>query len=172
MNSYKKNKVIFNKIITEKYSIKKDPYQNNILYITTNDKKIKCKYILFLMEKQLDKKSDKKLNKKSDDSTDNNKYIKSIIIWSDSNPYIDNYTRESSHIIRNNLLKENNYLINQNNQIIYKKDLDDMVKSLIKKQVINIDENITNREINCEWILTNVINDTIEYYMITDIIYY
>lgn len=157
MNSYKQNKIIFNKIITQKYNIKKDPYKKNILYIYTNNKKIKCEYILFLIENKLDNKSD------------NKSYNKSIIIWSDSNPYIDNYTRNISFIIRNNLLKTKKYLINQNTQLILRNDLDNLVKDLIKNKIIFM---YLNNKINCEWILINSINDIIEYYMIIDIIYY
>ena len=56
-------------------------------------------------------------------------------MWSDSNPYIDIYTRELSYIIRKNLLSNNN-LIDQNNQIIFKNDLDNLIKTLIKNQVV------------------------------------
>jgi hypothetical protein len=94
---------------------------------------------------------------------------KSIIMWSDSNPYIDIYTQELSEIIRKNLLlSDNNNLIDQNNQIIFKNDLDNLIKILIKNQFIFADKN--NNDIYCQWIITNN-NNIIEYFMITEIIY-
>jgi len=160
MNNYTKNKIIFNKIISNKYKIKKDLYEKDILYIETNNKKIKCKYIMFLIEKKI---SNTKLNTKT-----NNKTNKSIIIWSDSNPYIDNYTQEISKIIRKNVLSDPN-IIDQNNQIIMKNDLDNIIKILIKNQ-FNFTDSVNNN-IYCEWIITNENNNLIEYYMITEIIY-
>ena len=156
MDTYNKNKIIFNKIVTNKYKIIKDPIEKNIMFIESDNTNIKCKYIYLFFEKIIDIKSKNK---------------QGIIVWSDSNPYIDNYTRDVCEIIRNKLLKTNiQYLINQNNQLIYKNDLEDLIKYLIKNQFNIIDK--YNNNITCEWIITNNNNDIIEYYMITDIIYY
>jgi hypothetical protein len=164
LNNYKKNKLIFNNFINQKYKIKKDPFDKDIIIISSKDKQIKCKYILFLIENKL-------INKNNKNSENDNILNSSIIIWSDSNPYIDIYTREISEIIRNMMLKEKSYLINQNNQIIVPDDLTDMISTLIKNQYYFVDKN--NKNIFCEWILINDTNNNIvEYYMIIDIIYY
>ena len=155
-HDYKKNKIIFNKIIGEKYKIKKDPNEKNILLIESKDKKIKCKYIMFLIENPI--------------NNTNKKNAKSIIMWSDSNPYIDIYTQEMSQIIRKKLLlADDNNLIDQNNQIIFKQDLDNLIKILIKNQFVFSDKN--NNDNYCQWIITNNNNNNIEYFMITEIIY-
>ena len=94
----------------------------------------------------------------------------SLIIWSDSNPYIDQYTREISKIIRDTLRINNKYLLDQNNQLIVKKDLHDLIKNLIKNQYNFLDK--SGKSINCNWVLTSNRHNENEYYMITDIIYY
>jgi hypothetical protein len=157
MDDFTKNKIIFNKIITNKYKIKKDPDEKNILFIINEEKNIKCKYILFMIEKVIH------INKNDEDLS------KSIIIWSDSNPYIDIYTQQVSHNIRSKLLNTNNNLINNSNQLILKKDLNNLIKFMIKNQTnFTIDES----NIYCQWIITNNLNNIVEYLMITDIIYY
>ena len=50
----KKNKMIFSKLINQNYKIIKDNNDKDILYIQSNDTEIKCKCILFLIEKPLD----------------------------------------------------------------------------------------------------------------------
>ena len=156
MDNYTKNKIIFNKIIGEKYKIKKDSNEKNILFIESKDKKIKCKYIMFLTENPI--------------NNTNKQNPKSIIMWSDSNPYIDIYTQELSQIIRKKiLLSDNNNIIDQNNQIIFKQDLDNLIKILIKNQFVFSDKNNNNNY--CQWIITNNNNNIIEYFMITEIIY-
>ena len=157
--NYRKNKMIFSKLIGEKYKIKKDLHDKNILTIQSNDKDIKCKYLLFLTEKILKK-------------SNSDKFIlpDSLIMWSDSNPYIDQYTREISEIMRNTLEKYKKYLLSQNNQLILKSDLQDLVNSLIKNQYNFLDK--LGKSINCNWILINNHDNINEYYMITDIIYY
>jgi hypothetical protein len=159
--NYKKNKMIFSKLIGEKYKIKKDPYDKSILIIQSNDKEIKCKCILFLIEKELNKSAN---NEKDIILSD------SIIMWSDSNPYIDQYTREISKIIRDILRINNKYLLDQNNQLIVKNDLHDLIKNLIKNQYNFLDK--TGKSINCNWVLSSNRQNGNEYYMITDIIYY
>ena len=151
--NYKKNKMIFNELVGENYKIKKNSQDKNIITIQSNNKNIKCKYVMFLIEKNI-----------------NDKNQQSLIIWSDSNPYIDQYTREISEIIRNILLKEKKYLINQNNQLIIKNDLNDLINNMIKNQYNFLDK--SGKSINCNWVLTYKQNDIQEYYMLTDIIYY
>jgi hypothetical protein len=159
--NYNKNKLIFSNLIGEKYKINKDPYDKHKLIIQSNGKQIKCNCILFMIEKELtDKNNDKKDVKNTD----------SLIIWSDSNPYIDQYTREISKIIRGVLSINKDYLLDQNNQLISKKDLQDLIKNLIKNQYNFLDK--TGTSINCNWVLTSIRQNINEYYMITDIIYY
>ncbi len=153
--------MIFSKLIGEKYNIIKDPYDKHILRIQSNGQQIKCKCILFLIEKELNKVN----NEKSD-----NKYNDSLIIWSDSNPYIDQYTREISKIMREILCIKKEYLIDTNNQLIIKSDLKDLINNLIKNQYNFLDKG--GKSINCNWILTSKRENINEYYMITDIIYY
>jgi hypothetical protein len=131
--NYVKNKMIFNKILNENYTIKKELLDKNIILINSNGREIKCKCIMFLIEK------DKK------------------ILWSDSNPYNDQYTKEISEIIRNTAGKERDELKN-------------LINKMIKNQYNFIDKN--GKSINCNWIITNKYNNITEYYMITDIIYY
>jgi hypothetical protein len=157
--NYKKNKLIFNEIIGDKYKIKKDTHDKNYLFIYSNNKVIKCKYLLFLTEKHL-KKSQNETTALPD----------SLIIWSDSNPYIDQYTREISSIVRETLLTHKKYILSQNNQLILKSDLQDLVNSLIKNQYNFLDKSA--KSINCNWVLTSSQENITEYYMITDIIYY
>lgn len=157
--NYKKNKLIFNEMIGEKYKIKKDLYDKNLLTIYSNNKEIKCRYLLFLTEKELKV------------STINKSILPdSLVIWSDSNPYIDQYTREISEIMRDTLVKHKKYLLSQNNQLILKTDLQDLVNSLIKNQYNFLDK--SGKSINCNWVLTSSRDNMNEYYMITDIIYY
>jgi hypothetical protein len=156
--NYKKNKMIFSKLIGEKYKIKKDLYDKHILTIQSNGKEIKCKCIMFMIEKEL------VLVPNPKDSSD------SLIIWSDSNPYIDQYTRDISQIMRKTLQTTKNYLLEQNNQLIEKKDLRDFINDLIKNQYNFLDK--SGKSINCNWILISKQENIIEYYMITDIIYY
>lgn len=151
--NYKKNKMIFSELIGENYKIKKDSHDKNTLLIYSNNKEIKCKCIMFMIEKNINEK-----NKES------------LILWSDSNPYIDQYTREISEIIRISLQREKSYLLNQNNQIITKNDLLDLMNNLIKNQYNFLDK--YGKSINCNWVLTYEQNQMREYYMISDIIYY
>ena len=150
--NYKKNKMIFSELIGKKYKIRKDSIDKSTLSIYSNNKEIKCKYIMFMMEKLNDKNQE------------------SLIIWSDSNPYIDKYTREISEIIRNTLQKEKSYILNQNNQTITKNNLLDLINNLIKNQYNFLDK--FGKSINCNWVLTENQNQMKEYYMLSDIIYY
>ena len=145
--------MIFSELINKNYKIKKDSSDKNTLLIFSNHKEIKCRCIMFMVEKNI-----------------NDKNQESLIVWSDSNPYIDQYTREISEIIRTVLQKDNSYLLDKNNQIISKKDLENLIKDLIKNQYNFLDK--SGKSINCNWVLTNEQNQTIEYYMLSDIIYY
>lgn len=149
--NYKKNKMIFSDLLGNNYKIKKDSSDKNTILIYSNNKEIKCKCIMFMIEKKLD----------------NNK---SLIIWSDGNPYIDQYTRNISEIIRETMQKEKEYIIKGCNQIITKKDLQDLISNMIKNQYNFLDK--LGKSINCNWILTNEQNNVKEYYMLSDIIYY
>lgn len=159
--NYNKNKLIFSKLIGEKYKINKDPHDKHKLIIQSNGKQIKCNCILFMIEKELTDKNNHKTDVK---------YTDSLIIWSDSNPYIDQYTREISKIIRGVLSIDKDYLLDQSNQLISKIDLQDLIKNLIKNQYNFLDK--TGTSINCNWVLTSIRQNINEYYMITDIIYY
>jgi hypothetical protein len=151
--NYKKNKMIFKELFDKNYKIKKDTNDNQNLIIYSNDKEIKCRCIMFMIKKIINEKKNENL-----------------IIWSDSNPYVDQYSREISELIRQTLLKEKNYILNQNNQIITTNDLENLISNMIKNQYNFLDK--SGKSINCNWILTNKMNDLVEYYMITDIIYY
>ena len=144
--NYKKNKIIFNKLLEKKYIITKDSNDKHLLMIKTNDKQIKCKSIMFLT------------------------LFNNMIVWSDLNPFIDQYTKEISQIIREKIFNEKKYIINEKTQNIKIENLNDMINNLIKNQYNFIDK--SGKSINCNWILTNINNGLTEYYMITDIIYY
>jgi hypothetical protein len=145
--------MIFSELLDTKYKISKDANDKQNLLIHTNNKEIKCKSIMFMTSKIID-----------------NKTKDNLILWSDSNPYIDQYTREISKTIRTTMYKEKKYILEQNNQLITTDDLENLINSLIKNQYNFIDKN--GKSINCNWILTNTTESYIEYYMITDIIYY
>jgi hypothetical protein len=132
------NNNLFKHLIKINYKINKDKNNNNILYIIYDNNEIKCYYILLFIR-------------------DNNNNI----LWSDMNPYIDQYTNNIVKLIRNN--------ININDIKINDKKLYNILTKIknIKYNKIKEFNNIT-----CEWILSNNYNNYIEYYMITNIIYY
>jgi hypothetical protein len=156
--NYEKNKMIFSQLIGTNYKIIKNSNDKHILTIESAEKEIKCKYILLMFERKYKNKSQ--------------------IVWADYNPFIDQYTRSVSIIIRNSMKNNYTYLSNDNNQFISDSDLKNFIKNLIKNQYNFLDNQ--GQSINCNWILTNEITvktntDThtvVEYYMITDIIYY
>ncbi|AYV80326.1 MAG: hypothetical protein Gaeavirus32_4 [Gaeavirus sp.] len=150
-NNYNKNKMIFTKLINDKYKIREDLSDKNILLITSVNKKIKCKYSLLFIEKIINEHT-------------------SLIIWSDANPYIDKYTQGLTNALRLKLLNTHQYLLSQNSQLITKSDLTNLIQTLIKTQY---SFTYNNKSINCEWILTNNNTDgTNEYYLILNIIYF
>lgn len=156
--NYEKNKMIFSELIGKKYKVIKNSNDKHILTIISADKEIKCKYILLLFERKYKKKSQ--------------------IIWSDYNPFIDQYTRKVSEIIRNCMRNNLKYISNSNNQFIDHKNLKNLIQNMISHQYNFLDS--YGQCINCNWILLNDKNINIndnnqiitEYYMITDIIYY
>ena len=94
--NWNQNKILFNYILTHKYTIKKDSESNNILYINYNNTELKCKYLLLFS-----------INNSND------------ILWSCDNPYIDQKTQTISLIIKNLLIEQNNLKnISYNNEII------------------------------------------------------
>ena len=145
------SKVIFNNLLKNNYKIKKE--NNEFLYIFYNnnlDQKIKCKYSLLLIQKNITTET-------------------SLIVWADSNPYNDYLTREIAKKIRNLVIPKKNYIIDCNNQLIFKDDLNNLINYIIKN---NYQINVKNDIINALWILSNNLIDHIEYYIITDILYY
>jgi hypothetical protein len=142
-------KDIFKNILKDKYTIGFEKKNNDVIIINDN---IKCKYILIFIEKKI------------------NKDI-SLLMWSDTNKFSDEKTKLISKDIRNILLKEKKYLLDQNNQLIIINDLVDLIETIIKNN-----NKINN--IDTIWIINNKLksetsnNDIIEYYLITDIINY
>jgi hypothetical protein len=146
-----KYKDIFKNILKDKYTIKFDKGSNDIIII--NDQ-IKCKYILIFIEKKI-----------------NNDFV--MLIWSDTNKFSDDKTKIISKEIRNYLLKEKKYLLDQNNQLIINSDLVDLIETIIKnnKKINDIDTIwIINNNLSSEYISNN--NNIIEYYLITEIIHF
>jgi hypothetical protein len=144
-------KDIFKNILKDKYTIKFENKYNDIIIINNN---IKCKFILIFIEKKI------------------NKDI-SLLMWSDTNKFSDEKTKIISKDIRNILLKDKKYLLDQNNQLIINNDLVDLIETIIKNnKKINDNETIwiINNKLSSEFITTN--NDVIEYYLITEIINY
>lgn len=145
-----KYKDIFKNILKEKYTIKFDKEYNDIIIINDH---IKCKYILIFIEKKI-----------------NNDFV--MLIWSDTNKFSDDKTKLISKEIRNSLLKEKKYLLDQNNQLIINSDLVDLIETIIKnnKKINDIDTIwIINNNLSSESISNNNI---IEYYLITEIIHF
>ena len=144
-------KDIFKNILKDKYTIKFDKSNNDIIII--NDQ-IKCKYILIFIEKKI-----------------NNDSV--LLMWSDTNKFSDDKTKLISKEIRNSLLKEKKYLLDQNNQLIINSDLVDLIETIIKnnKKINDIDTIwIINNNLSSEFISNN--NNIIEYYLITEIIHF
>ena len=146
-----KYKDIFKNILKDKYTIKFDKSNNDIIII--NDQ-IKCKYILIFIEKKI-----------------NNDYV--LLMWSDTNKFSDDKTKLIYKEIRNSLLKEKKYLLDQNNQLIINSDLVDLIETIIKnnKKINDIDTIwIINNNLSSEFISNK--NNIIEYYLITEIIHF
>jgi hypothetical protein len=131
-------KDIFKNTLKDKYTINLD---NNNIIINDN---IKCKYSLLFISKNISK----------------NLFL---LIWNDSNTYSDEPSRTISKNIRNFFINEKKYLLNNNNQLIYENDLQNLIKSIIQN-----DKKINN--INTIWIVNNSENHINKFYLITEII--
>ena len=145
-----KYKDIFKNILKDKYTINFDKKNNDIIIINDH---IKCKYILIFIEKKI-----------------NNDIV--LLMWSDTNKFSDDKTKLISKEIRNSLLKEKKYLLDQNNQLIINNDLVDLIETIIKnnKKINDIETIwIINNNLSSE-IVSNNNNNIIEYYLITEII--
>ena len=149
MKSYNNIKSFFNYIINQKYEIIKDPNSNEIMKIIYDNNEIKCKYILLF----------------SIETSNKNKEKNNNIIWSNYNQYIDQKTREISLFVKNSLELKKKY--NWDN--ITKKELLTIINTIIKDNLII---NYENENIYPMWIITGNITNFIQYYMITDIVYY
>ncbi len=153
MKSYNNNKNFFNYIIENKYEIIKDSHSNDTLKIIYgNNSESKCKYILLFTIEYLQNKS---LN----------------VLWSCSNPYIDQKTRIISLFIKNaieeQMNKSNKSSLNWDN--FTEKDLLYVINIIIKE---NLKINYNGSIIEPIWVLQSNVKHFTQYYMITDIIYY
>ena len=140
-----KYKDVFKNALKDKYNLQFDKYNTDDIIIINND--IKCKYSLLFITKNISK----------------NLFL---LIWNDSNVYSD----ETSKNISKNIIEffindkdDKKYLLNQNNQLIYENDLQNLIKSIIqnKKKINNI---------NTIWIVNNSESSINKFYLITEII--
>ena len=138
-----KYKDIFKTTLKDNYTINFDKKNDDIIII--NDT-IKCKYTLLFNCKKISK----------------NLYL---IIWNDSNIYSHEPSKLISKNIREFFFKEKKYLLDQNNQLIFTNDLENLIESIIKN-----DKKINN--IETIWIISNNDNKDLikQYYLITEII--
>ena len=140
-----KYKDVFKNALKDKYNLQFDKYNTDDIIIINND--IKCKYSLLFITKNISK----------------NLFL---LIWNDSNVYSDETSKNISKNIREFFItdKDNKkYLLNQNNQLIYENDLQNLIKSIIqnKKKINNI---------NTIWIVNNSESSINKFYLITEII--
>jgi hypothetical protein len=92
---------------------------------------------------------------------ENIKKNNSELIWYDDNIFADQYTRTINKFIKNIILANFN---NINFNAVSNNDITNILKFIINYNFENI---------NCEWILTNNLKkNLIEYYIITEIVYY
>ena len=140
-----KYKDVFKNALKDKYNLQFDKYNTDDIIIINND--IKCKYSLLFITKNISK----------------NLFL---LIWNDSNVYSDETSKNISKNIREFFINDNDdkkYLLNQNNQLIYENDLQNLIKSIIqnKKKINNI---------NTIWIVSNSESSINKFYLITEII--
>jgi hypothetical protein len=140
-----KYKDVFKNALKDKYNLQFDKSNTDDIIIINND--IKCKYSLLFITKNISK----------------NLFL---LIWNDSNVYSDVTSKNISKNIREFFItdKDNKkYLLNQNNQLIYENDLQNLIKSIIqnKKKINNI---------NTIWIVSNSESSINKFYLITEII--
>ncbi len=151
MKNYDNNKTLFNYILSNKYEIIKDPNSNEIMKIISNNNEIKCKYnLLFTIEYSY--KDDKKNNK---------------LIWSYSNPYIDQKTKLISIFIKNALDDQYKNYWNWDN--FSEKNVIELINIIIKQ---NLKIYYDGEFIDPIWIIKGDYSNYSQYYMITDIIYF
>jgi hypothetical protein len=137
-----KYKDVFKNALKDKYTIKFDKSNTDDIIIINNH--IKCKYTLLFITKNISK----------------NLFL---LIWNDSNVYSDETSTNISKNIREFFINEKKYLQNQNNQLIYEIDLQNLIKSIIQNN-----KKINN--INTVWIVSNSESTINKFYLITEII--
>jgi len=137
-----KYKDVFKNALKDKYTIKFDKSNTDDIIIINND--IKCKYTLLFITKNISK----------------NLFL---LIWNDSNVYSDETSKNISKNIREFFINDKKYLQNQNNQLIYENDLQNLIKSIIQNN-----KKINN--INTVWIVSNSESTINKFYLITEII--
>lgn len=137
-----KYKDVFKNALKDKYTIKFDKSNTDDIIIINND--IKCKYTLLFITKNISK----------------NLFL---LIWNDSNIYSDETSKKISKNIREFFINQKKYLQNQNNQLIYENDLQNLIKSIIQNN-----KKINN--INTVWIVSDSVSTINKFYLITEII--
>jgi len=137
-----KYKDVFKNALKDKYTIQFDKSNTNDIIIINNN--IKCKYSLLFITKNVSK----------------NLFL---LIWNDSNVYSDETSKNISKNIREFFINQKKYLQNQNNQLIYENDLQNLIKSIIQNN-----KKINN--INTVWIVNNSESTINKFYLITEII--
>jgi len=137
-----KYKDVFKNALKDKYTIQFDKSNTDDIIIINND--IKCKYSLLFITKNVSK----------------NLFL---LIWNDSNVYSDETSKNISKNIRDFFINDKKYLSNQNNQLIYENDLQNLIKSIIQNN-----KKINN--INTIWIVNNYESSINKFYLITEII--
>jgi hypothetical protein len=136
-----KYKDVFKNALKDKYTINFDKSDNDIIIINNS---IKCKYSLLFISKKISK----------------NLFL---LIWNDSNIYSTEPSRILAKSIRDFFIDDKKYLTNQNNQLIYENDLQNLIES-----IINNNKKINN--IHTIWIINNNENNINKFYLITEII--
>lgn len=143
INNYDENKKIFNYIIKNKYRVKKDYDNPEILYIEYDDKIIKCKFLLLFTINKFEK------------------YNK--MLWSYENNFINKKTKTISKLIKSNI----NFYINYED--ISSNDILKIINFILKNKNEIYYE---NNKITPIWIINDKILNFIQYFMIIDIIYF
>lgn len=146
MKSHNNYKLLFNHIISNKYEIIKDSDSNNTMKIIYNNCELKCKYILlFTIENNNQKK----------------------LLWSFSNPFIDQKTKLISLFIKNAIEEKEPNVFDWNN--FTDKDLINVINIIVNQ---NLKIYYDKEYIDPIWIIKGFNKKYFQYYMITDIVYY